>query len=321
MSVVGSIRMLADHKAPGFKYWHNPGPFVEDIVSGGTGKFVGTWAVMITATFSYQGAELVGVGAGETRDPSKNVPEAIRWTFWGILSLFIATIFFIGIDIPSDNANLLNGTDDASASPLVIAAQLAGIPVLPHIINAVLLTAVLSAANSNVYSGSRILVALANEHAAPRFMTWTNKHGIPYAAVAVTSAFGLLAFLNLSQSGSVVFDWFMDITATAGLITWTCINICHLAFMRALKAQGIARSTLPYVAPWQPWFAWFGTFFNFLILITNGFTVFMDWDTSSFFAAYISLILFAVMFIGHKIICRTRFLKPAEVDLVRGRVE
>ena len=65
--------------------------------------------------------------------------------------------------MPSDNPDLSLGKTDASASPLVIVAKLAGVKVLPDIINAVLLTAVLSAANSNVYSGSRILVALANE--------------------------------------------------------------------------------------------------------------------------------------------------------------
>ncbi|KAI1336953.1 amino acid permease/ SLC12A domain-containing protein [Xylariaceae sp. FL0016] len=305
----------------GFHAWEEPGPFAESIVSGSVGKFVAFWSVLVTAGFSYQGAELVGVGAGETANPSKAVPQAIRWTFWGIVSLFVATIFFIGLLVPSDNKALTIGTSDASASPLVIAADLAGVSVLPDIINAVLLTAVLSAANSNVYSGSRILIALASEKHAPAALTRTNRFGTPYIAVGVTSAVGLLAFLNLSASGGDVFTWLLNITGVAGFITWGCINICHLRFMNVLKARGFSRDDLPYKAPFQPFLAVFGLFFCVLILLTNGFTVFIEWSTSDFFAAYTSLILFVVLFVGHKVIFQTKSIPIAQVDLDRDRVK
>lgn len=305
----------------GFKAWVDPGPFAESIVSGSTGKFVGFWSVLVTAGFSYQGTELVGVGAGEARDPAKSVPSAVRWTFWGIFSLFVATIFFIGLLVPYDTPELLIGTSDASASPLVIAANLAGIPVLPHIINAVLLTAVLSAANSNVYSGSRILVALAQEKHAPAFISRTNRFGTPYFAVALTSAVGLLGFLNLSSGGSDVFNWLLNIVSIAGFITWSSISICHLRFMNVLADRNMPRQMLPYMAPMQPYFSWFGLFFCVLILLTNGFTVFMEWSTSDFFAAYISLILWVVLFVGHKLIFWTKPVRLADVDLDSDRVK
>lgn len=305
----------------GFHAWVNPGPFAEYITNGDSGKFIGFWSVLVTAGFSYQGAELVGIGAGETHDPVKNVPKAIRWTFWGIVSLFVATIFFVGLLVPSDTKELLIGTTDASASPLVIAANLAGVPVLPHIINAVLLTAVLSAANSNVYSGSRILVGLATEHNAPAFLTRTNRYGTPYFAVGLTSAIGLLAFLNLSENGGNVFGWLLNITAIAGFITWSCISVCHLRFMKALEFRGMSRKELPYAAPLQPYTTWFGLFFCVLILLTNGFTVFIEWSTSDFFAAYVSLILFIVLFVGHKLVFWTKPVRIADVDLDRDRVK
>ncbi|WYZ39765.1 hypothetical protein EsH8_IV_000106 [Colletotrichum jinshuiense] len=302
----------------GFKYWVNPGPFNESVVEGSVGKFVGFWSVLITAGFSYQGSELVGIGAGETKDPAKSVPSAVRWTFWGIFSLFVSTIFFVGLLVPSDNPSLLLDSQNASASPLVIAANLAGVKALPDIINAVLLTAVLSAANSNVYSGSRILVSLANEKCAPQFMTWTNRNGTPYMAVATTSAVGLLAYMNLSENGGVVFDWLLNVTAVAGFISWSCINICHLRFMAALKAQNISRNILPYTAPLQPYLSWYGLFFNVLIILTNGFTVFIEWNTSDFFTAYVSVILFVVLLVGHKIFNRTMPLKAVDADVTTG---
>lgn len=227
----------------------------------------------------------------------------------------------IGLLVPYDNENLLSDKTDASASPFVISAQLAGVKTLPGLINGILLCVVLSAANSNVYSGSRILVGLASEGLGPRILTRTSNSGVPYVAVAATAIFGLLGFLNESNSGTTVFDWFINIAGVAGFISWTCIGISHIAFMRALHAQGISRDSLPYKAMWQPWFSWYGIGFNILIILTQGFTSFIPWNTSDFFVAYISVILFVVLYVGHKIITKSKFVPSQEVDLVTGRKE
>lgn len=308
----------------GFKYWKEPGAFAsyDSSMEPATGKFVAFWDVLITAAFSYQGAELVGVGAGEARDPHRTVPSAIRNTFWGILFLFVATIFFLGLLVPYTNPDLLNSGYSAASSPLVIAANLASVPALPDIINAVLLTAVLSAANSNVYSGSRILIALANEGHAPKLLTRVNRHQTPYLAVAMTSAVGLLGFLNLSDGGSEAFNWFLDITAVAGLICWASINLSHIRFQAALKLQGLSRrATLPYLAPLQPYLSYYGLFFNVLIVLTQGFTAFIPWDTTTFFTAYVSVILFVVLYLGYKIALRPGFVKTRDINLNKGQMQ
>ena len=307
----------------GFHNWVHPGPFAPYLLESrdATAKFVGFWAVLIQAAFSYQGTELVGIAAGETDNPRKTVPAAIRKTFYRILFLFILTIFFIGLLVPYDNPNLLSSASDANASPFVIAAGLAGVKVLPGLINAVLLTAVLSAANSNVYSGSRIIVGLCAEGLAPKFLTKTSKGGVPYNAVAFTSVFGLLGFLNLSSGGANAFNWLLNISGVAGLISWACINLCHIAFMRALSVRNIPRSILPYKAPMQPWFAYYGLLFNVLIILTQGFTAFIPWNTTGFFVAYVSLILFVMSFVGHKLVFRTKSIRPEEADLDTGRKE
>lgn len=305
----------------GFRYWNEPGAFAEYMVSGAAGKFVGFWSVLITAGFSYQGSELVGIGAGETENPRKAIPQAIRWTFWGNFILFVFTVFFIGINVPYDNADLQSSAQNASASPLVIVAKLAGVQVLPDIINAVLLTAVLSAASSDVYSSTRILYALADEGLAPAIFKKTNRYGTPYWSVAFCSLLGLLAFLNLSQNGKTVFTWLLNITAVAGFIVWALINLCHLRFMKVLAHRGQPRSSLPYVAPFQPYLSWFGLIFNILILFTSGFTVFISWSTSDFFVNYVSILLFIVLYIGHKLVFRTKIVKIEDIDLSMGRTE
>ncbi|KAF2771662.1 amino acid permease [Teratosphaeria nubilosa] len=311
------------HSYLGFHTWGNPGAFAPYIVTDNDAlaKFVGFWAVLIQAGFSYQGTELVGIAAGECANPRKTVPAAIKKTFYRILFFFVGTIFFIGLLVPYDNQELLSGETSAASSPLVIAAKLAGVKVLPSIINAVLLTVVLSAANSNVYSGSRILVGLAGEGNAFRFLLRTSPGGVPYVAVAFTAAFGLLGFMNESSSGGTVFTWLVNITGVAGFISWTCIGVSHIGFMRALKARGVSRDTLPYKAFWQPFMTWYGVGFNVLIILTQGFTSFMPWSTSDFFAAYVSLILFVVLYAGHKLWFRTGFVIAAEADLDTGRKE
>jgi amino acid transporter len=303
----------------GFEYWKNPGAFAPYLTDGAKAKFVGFWAVLIQAGFAFQGTELVAIGAGESANPRVTMPKAIRKTFWSIFLLFVFTIFFIGILVPYDNPMMSVGDTNASSSPLVIAAQLAGVQVLPHIINAVLLTVVLSAASSNVYSGSRVLVGLSEEGCGPKFLQWTSRKGVPYMSVSVTAAFGLLAYMNLSASGGEVFNWLLNIVGVAGFIGWTSTCVCHLRFMDALKAQNISRDTLPFKSWGGRPLAYYGMTFCCIITFTQGFTAFVPWVTKDFFIAYISLILFAVLYIGHKLITRSKFVKPAEVDLVSGR--
>ncbi|KAF2260789.1 histidine permease [Lojkania enalia] len=307
----------------GFKYWEHPGAFAPYLVEDrpALAKFVGFWAVLIKAGFSFQGTELVGIGAGESANPRKTMPKAIRTTFWSIFLLFIFTIFFIGILVPYDNEAMSIGDTNAGSSPLVIAAQLAGVQVLPDILNAILLTVVLSAASSNVYSGSRILIGLAEERFAPHILTRTTKRGVPWIAITFSSLWGLLGYLNCSSSGAEVFNWLLNIIGVAGFIAWACICYCHLAFISALKAQNISRDTLPFVSWGGRWLAWYGLIFCTIITLTQGFTAFVPWNTEDFFIAYISLILFVILYVGHKIWSRCPFVKPIEVDLVTGRFE
>lgn len=323
---------VGDEGYIGFRYWVKPGPFraylLTDPDQDNLAKFLGFWAVLIKAGFSYQGTELVGIAAGETQNPRKTIPSAIRKSFFRIIFFFILTIFFIGIVVPSNDSRLTGSegsgasASNANSSPFVIAAERAGVKVLPSLINAVLLTVVLSAANSNVYSGSRILVGLAYEGFAPQFFVKTTKWGVPYLAVGFTALFGLLGFLNVSNAGSTVFNWLLQIAGLAGFITWTSLIICHLGFMNALKARGISRDSLPYKASWQPYLSWYGLFFNCLIIITQGFTSFIpSFSVTDFFINYLSLILFAVLYIGHKFVIRPRFVRGIEADIDTGRLE
>ena len=132
-------------------------------------------------------------------------------------------------------------------SPFIIAIENSGTKILPDIFNAVIVVTIISAGNSNVYSGSRILYGLAESGVAPKIFLKT-RSGVPFVAVLFTAAFGALGYLACSEDGNKAFTWLLNIIGTAGLIAWGFISVSHIRFMKALKLRGISRDTLPYKA-------------------------------------------------------------------------
>ncbi|KAI8338514.1 amino acid permease/ SLC12A domain-containing protein [Chlamydoabsidia padenii] len=297
----------------GFKYWNSPGAFA----NGG----VGTVSVLLSAGFSYQGTEVVGITAGEAKNPTKAIPRAIRNTFWRILVFYVATIFLIGLCVPYDNEQLANtdGTPNTSAFTLIF--ELAGISAGAHVINAIVLTSVLSAANSSVYTTARTLLGLAHDGNAPKIFTKTNRFGAPWIAVLVSSVCGFAACFASIYSASVAFSWFLSITTVSGFISWWGIGFVHLRFRRAYVKQGRDVNELPYKSPWYPFSGLFSSILCVLIILGQGYTAFTpEFAVKTFFANYIGLVPAPLLYIGHKLIMRTKVIPLEEIDFETGRV-
>ncbi|KAH8929887.1 amino acid permease [Atractiella rhizophila] len=313
-----------NHDRIGFRYWKDPGPFVQlNGIPGSWGRFLSFWSVFTQAAFSFLGTEIVALTAGEAANPRRNVPKAIRRVFWRILLFYVLGVFIIGWLVPSNEPRLLNGASDASASPFVIAISNAGISGLPSLINAVILISAWSAGNSDLYASSRTLYGLATSGLAPSFFKYCTKGGVPLYCLIATALFGPLAYLNVSNNGATVFNWFYNISAITGLITWWCILITYIRFYQGIKYHGLNRDDFPYKAPFMPYAAYFGTFFVTVVTITNGFQIFLhgNWSTASFVAAYLSLPIFAVLWVGYKFGWKTRFVRIEDMDFDTGRRE
>jgi amino acid transporter len=113
----------------GFRFWSNPGPFREYLKPGGTGRFLGILSVLIQASFTYQGVELVAVAAAETESPRRNIGIAVRRVFTKIVVLYMLSVLMIGLTVPSDHKDLMSDSGNAAQSPFVIAMTIAGIKV------------------------------------------------------------------------------------------------------------------------------------------------------------------------------------------------
>ena len=210
---------------------------------------------LINSVFTFQGTELVAVTAGEASP--RALRSAIKKVLIRILVFYVLCIFFIGLLVPYNDPKLTQDGGFTRNSPFIIAIENSGTKVLPHIFNAVIVTTIISAANSNVYSGSRILYALAESGVAPKIFGRTSKWGVPYVAVITTALFGALGYLACSEDGNKAFTWLLNITATAGLIAWGFISVSHIRFMQVLKSRGISRDSLPYKAFLMPFSAYY----------------------------------------------------------------
>ncbi|TID28723.1 hypothetical protein CANINC_002350 [Pichia inconspicua] len=282
----------------GFRYWRNPGPWGAGaglVQNTNTDRFLGWVSSLINAAFTYQGVELTGISAGESANPRKSVPRAINKVIMRILLFYILTLFFIGLLVPYNDSALdaANSTSFISTSPFLIAIKNSGTKVLPDIFNAVILTTLISAANSNVYIGSRVLYSMAGT-TAPKIFGKANRQGVPIYGVMFTAVFGALAFLNVSNSGTTVFNWLLNISALAGLICWCFITAAHLRFMQILKDRNISRDTLPFKANFGPIIAWITEVILVIIVFIQGYSSFFNFNANDFFAAYISLIITVV---------------------------
>lgn len=310
------------HDRVGFRYWDNPGVFSYYLKEGALGKFLGVWSVMTNALFAYMGTELIGVTVGEAENPRKNIPRAIRRTFWRILIFYVGGVFVIGLIVPSNDPNLFTATKaktGAAASPFVVAAKNFAIRGLDHVINAAILLFVLSAANSDLYIGSRTLYALAAEGKAPAIFKRVNRMGVPYPALIFCTAFCCLVYLNVQASSAQVFNYFVSLVTFFGATTWMCIVYSHIRFMKALEVQSIPRSNLPYRAPFQPYGSYFALVVTGIITFFKGFDTFMPWNHKTFITSYIGAPVFFGLWLGYKLFYRTRVIPPAEVDLVSGK--
>ncbi|CAL3967441.1 hypothetical protein PZA11_003743 [Diplocarpon coronariae] len=322
-----------DGVATGFTYWKNPGAFRPYILEGAAGRFLAVWATFTTAVFAYLGTELVGVTVGEAQNPRKVIPRAIKLTFYRILLFYVVLVFLLGLLVPYDSKPLKDGIasggNTAAASPFVVAIKIAGIPVLPGILNACILLFLFSAANSDLYIASRTLFGLAHEGKAPKIFTRTDSRGVPIYALGLACAFCLLAFLGVNTDSYTVFGYFVNLVTMFGLLTWISILISHISFVNARIAQNIPDTACAYVAPLGKWGSWGALVFCILIAIFKGFALFAhkkikkgsSFDTSTFITTYLGIPLYFIMYLGYKFVMKTSIIKSAEADLYSGKAK
>lgn len=180
---------------------------------------------MLAVNYAFSGTELIGIAAGETENPEKVIPKAIRATLWRLIVFFIGTMVIISILIPSYQGKSLE-------SPFVVIFQKMGIPYAGDIMNLVIITALLSAANSGLYAASRMIWSLSNEGVFPKWFGKLNKHHMPVNATLFSMIGGLLALFSSVYVADSLYVILVSIAGLAVVIVW--MSIC-IAYFNAKK--------------------------------------------------------------------------------------
>ncbi|MBF5011318.1 amino acid permease [Burkholderia pseudomultivorans] len=288
----------------------------------GDAPFAGGWAAMLgvamIAGFSFQGTEMIGVAAGESENPRTTIPRAVSQIFWRILLFYVLAIFVIGVLIPYTDPSLLKSdVTDIGVSPFTLVFRHAGLAFAAGVMNAVILTAVLSAGNSGMYASTRMLYNLAVEGRAPKLFAKLSPGGVPRNALYATTAVGALCFLTSLYGNKTVYLWLLNTSGMAGFVTWLGIAVSHYRFRKGLLKQGYRLDQLPYRAKGFP----FGPIFAFvlcaIVALGQDYQAFLadriDW--AGIAATYIGLPFFLVIWLGYALVRKCRLVRYEDMEI------
>ena len=254
--------------------------------------------------------------------------NAFKTVYWRFAIFFIGGSLAVGIVCAHNDPTLTkvlttgDGGGTAAASPYVIAMQNLGIGVLPDITNALMLTSIFSAGNTYTYCATRSLYGLALEGRAPKILRKCTKNGVPLYCFGVVLIFPFLSFLQLGNNSSIVLNWLVNLVTAGGIINYIVMCITYICFYRACKAQGFDRSQLPYTGWFQPYCGYIALCWMITMVLCYGYSSFRGpthFSVDSFFSYYTMLGVAPILFVFWKLLKRTKFKKPVEVDLVWER--
>ena len=243
------------------------------------------FATMLIVNFAFSGTELIGVAAGETQDPAKNVPKAINTAIWRLLIFFVGTIIVISALLPHQMAGL--GAEGVSSSPFVTVFNNIGIPYAEDIIRFVIITALLSAANSGLFAASRMMWSLSVKKQLPKVFSKLNSRGIPYIAVIVTMFGALPGLLSEQFAPETIFKNLLGVAAFTMVIVWMSICLSQYNFRRQWYKAGHTAKELGFAAPLFPIVPILGFVFCLITCISMVFDAEM-------LAGFVSCIIFIV---------------------------
>ncbi len=203
------------------------------------------FAVMMTVVYAFQGCEIMGVAAGETDQPEKSIPRAVRNVVFRVLIFYVLAVMVLAAIIPWQQAGLVE-------SPFVQVFDMVGIPYAADLMNFVILTAILSVGNSGLYASTRILWAMSKSGMAPKALSPLSKQGVPLRALFITLCFALISLMTSFIAADTLFMVLMAVSGMAGTVTWIVIALAQYRFRRQFLREGGQLEQLKYRAPWFP---------------------------------------------------------------------
>ncbi|GME73846.1 unnamed protein product [Ambrosiozyma monospora] len=223
-------------------YWHEPGAF--------NNGFKGFCTILPSAVFAFSGVEVIGLAAAETQCTKVTIPAASKQVIWRILVLYIGSMTMVGLLVPYNDPHLLSASIYVpNESAFSIAVRNGGLPAMTSVVNAAILIALFSVANTGVYASSRCLASIAEQGFGPKFIGYVDKSGRPLVGVLASILFGALGYLSVTKEFSEFFKWLNSLVGLSTIFSWMSINLCHIRFRHAMKKHGrCVEEELDYVS-------------------------------------------------------------------------
>lgn len=302
--------VMPGHEAVGLTNWNLNG---EGSFVGGFAAFMG---VAMVVGYSFQGTELVGVAAGESKDPDRTIPKAIRTIFWRILLFYVLSIVVIGLLIPHNDPRLLeNDLADIALSPFTLVFDNAGFPWAAALMNVVVLTTVLSAGNSGMYAATRLMHTLAVEGRMPKVFARVSSSGVPRNALYGVTILSALCFLTTFLQTQSVYVWLLNTTGMGGFLCWLGIGLSYWRFRRGLEKQGYDLSLLPYRSPFFPLGSVYAFVLCIVVALGQNVEAIVTGNWMGILATYIGIFIFAGVWFGYRLTHRDdHFVRYEEMD-------
>lgn len=207
---------------------------------------------------AYQGVELVGITAGEAKNPQHTLRRAVQNVIWRILIFYVGAIFVTVTIYPWNQIGTMG-------SPFVLTFAKVGIVAAASIINFVVITAALSGCNSGIYSAGRMLFTLAQNGQAPKFLAKVSPGGVPANSIAVTLLCLVVGvILNFVAPDSKLFVYIYSASVLPGMVPWFVLLISQIRFRRAHQRE---MASHPFKMPFSPISNYLSIIFLLLVLM------------------------------------------------------
>ncbi|KIW63963.1 hypothetical protein, variant [Phialophora macrospora] len=288
--------------------------------------FSGFANAALLATWAVGDQVFIGIIGGEAKNPRYSMAHATKLVPFRVNFIYMVSIIFITILVPSNDDRLLGGSGVA-ASPFVIAITDSGIPGIASLLNAGMICGVLAIAAESVYLSSRILRTMAHQRLVPERLARVDSKGRPRLALLITCLTAtFLNYIQLSSGGLTALNWLVSLTSASFFCNWIIIAFTSWRFHCALKAQNDPLFTEIYA--WKSFLwplapAWLMLISVFLLAccLAAGIDPIGDagFTAYNFFQYMIGVLVIVGFTIIYKLVLRTPWRDPKVADCHTGR--
>lgn len=299
LGIFAFIGILPGTHSPGLSNLTGEGGFFP---KGGNGFVSG----LLISVFAYGGLETVTIAAAESENPVRSVAKAVRTAIFRITVFYVGSLLVIVTLMPWNDKSVITG-------PYVAVLDYLGIPAAGQIMNVVILVALLSAINANIYSASRMAFSLVDRGQGPSALSRVSASGVPRLTVIASSVFGFVAVLLNFWWPKTIFQWLLNMVGAATLVVWGFIAVSQLINRRRLERDQPDRLVVRmWLFPWLTWVAVAGMLVVLGLMLRES-----DTRTQLEFTAGLSVVLIAFGLLRQRLGLR-RSGTPAAVDGAAG---